>query len=575
MVKQLTTLIFLALFFSQANGAEVIAEVDRTSITDGQSLLLTITANGVSGELDTRALEKDFDIVSQSRSSNIQIINGSMNRSIDWRLVLLPKRGGRLEIPAIAVEGVSSQPINIRVDPAVVGQSNAGADQDIFIDVSLTPQTLYVQQRAIYSLKIYHAVNMAEASLMMPSLDGAQFEQMGEDKAYTEQRGGKNFRVIERLFSFVAESAGELNISPAVVQAQVAANDAYRQRRFSGFLTQNKPVRIKSRAIPVTVKAKPAGFSGKWWLPAESLTITREWPKDLTEINIGDSITQTIQLSATGLSGHQLPEIAASTIDGLNIYPDKAEQSTGLSGRTLLGQRTEKWAIIATQAGTYTLPEISIHWWDTVNEKARTAKLAAQTFVVLPASENAITQGAESNPGSTALKGGTTNLARQNVEQSNGASSQVLLKDNVWFWATCLIAFIWLVTLFIFWWVWKSHLDSKLLSENNEAAGQSNISINILEKNCRGANPAQIKNSLLEWARCQWPTSPPVSVLEIGQRLNSPSIQIFMSQLDAVHYSGSDGQLDLSTEQLIKQIKQVLAEQEKERESGSKVLPAI
>ncbi len=575
MVKQLTALIFLVLFFSQANGAEVIAEVDRTSMTDGQSLLLTVTASGVSGELDTRALEKDFDIVSQSRSSNIQIINGSMNRSIDWRLVLLPKRSGQLKIPAITVAGISSQAINIRVDPAVAGQSNAGADQDIFIDVSLTPQILYVQQHAVYSLKIYHAVNIAEASLMMPSLDGAQFKQMGEDKAYTEQRGGRSFRVIERLFSFVAESAGELNISPAVVQAQVAANDPYRQRRFGGFLTQNKQVRIKSRSIPVTVKAKPAGFRGKWWLPAESLTITRDWSKDLTEINIGDSITQTIQLSATGLSGHQLPEITASKVDGLNIYPDKAEQSTGLSGRTLLGQRTEKWAIIATQAGTYTLPEISIHWWDTVHGKARVSKLPAQTFIVLAAAQDASKVNTKNNIENNSLKDNSASISRESIQQSKEAFIPVLLKNNIWFWISCLITCIWFVTLFIFWRLWKSRHDSGLAPENNDRAGQSNINIRTLEKNCRGANSAQIKKSLLEWGRYQWPASPPVSVLEIGRRLNNSSIQIFMAQLDAIHYGSSDAPLSLSTEQLIKQIKQVLAEQKKVLQADDKALPVI
>src|ERR1700740_2548543 len=76
--------------------------VDTTSIGASEALDLTLEHDGqTSAEPDLSPLKQDFDILSQSRTSNVEIMNGNMKSTVRVQLSLAPKHGGQLQIPAL------------------------------------------------------------------------------------------------------------------------------------------------------------------------------------------------------------------------------------------------------------------------------------------------------------------------------------------------------------------------------------------------------------------------------------------------------------------------------------------
>ena len=100
----LLALSVLLAMLSTSLWAGVSATLDRSTIAAGDTVTLTIEAEGQhtqGAQPDLSPLRKDFDILGTSTSQQMQIINGRMSSSASLRVELEPKRGGTLEIPAL------------------------------------------------------------------------------------------------------------------------------------------------------------------------------------------------------------------------------------------------------------------------------------------------------------------------------------------------------------------------------------------------------------------------------------------------------------------------------------------
>jgi len=110
----------LALLLSNiASAQNVTARIDRTQIQEYESVWLIIRSSSSSSQSpDLAPLEKDFDVLGQSKSSSVNIVNGKMESNSEWSINLMPKRTGELQIPPIAIGDDFTSPITLKVKPA-------------------------------------------------------------------------------------------------------------------------------------------------------------------------------------------------------------------------------------------------------------------------------------------------------------------------------------------------------------------------------------------------------------------------------------------------------------------------
>ena len=102
MKKIILTLLFLLSFTNQSWAATISAQVDRNPVHLDETFNLFFEADeSPDDNPDFSPLDQDFEIINQSQSSNVSIINGKYTKKIKWTLAIMAKRAGTLTIPAI------------------------------------------------------------------------------------------------------------------------------------------------------------------------------------------------------------------------------------------------------------------------------------------------------------------------------------------------------------------------------------------------------------------------------------------------------------------------------------------
>ena len=375
------SLLLLLTLLSTALHADtnVRASVDRNRLSMDETLTLSLTADSMlfSDEPEVAALENDFHILNRQQSSRTNIINGSISSSRQWDLTLAPKREGEITIPAIRMGDKSTRPLTITVTRAPQGTANRSSDQQVWLEADITPRRAYVQQQLEYTVRLFSSVNFLDASLEQPEIDHALVESLGENR-YRQRVDGRVYQVIERRYAVFPQRSGSLSIPALTLQARV---ESYRP----SLLDPGRLVIKRSPPMEIQVQAPPASFDGALWLPAKNIELFEEWSDDPEQLQAGQSITRRVDIRAEGLMAAQLPKLPPLNLPGIKLYPDQPglQNTTDESG--LIGLRSESTAMIPTQPGDYTLPELRIAWWNTETNQPEVAVLPARTLRIAAA----------------------------------------------------------------------------------------------------------------------------------------------------------------------------------------------
>lgn len=368
---------------------KVTASVDANPVMSNESIVLTVIADDSveRDSLDTEPLLKDFILARTEVSSQTNMVNFKTTRTTRWQIVLIPRNTGKLVIPALTVNGYQSTAINVEIIEQ--GSANSTQQQDIFITAELSENDVYVQQLLALTIKLHIGVQLQRGSLTEPNLPNATIEQIGKDIESDGIVNGKRYRIIERTYAITPEQSGEFTLDTPMFSGDIMVQS----RRRSGFLSfgETKPVNISGDKLTLNVRPIPDNYpidANNPWLPSELLTLHQEWQpassQGKNEFKVGEPITRTIKLTAAGLGKAQLPNIIMHAPTGLKVYPDQAELHSRMTKERLISQKIQNFALVASQAGEYVLPKISISWWNTVTNKYQQAILAEQTITVHP-----------------------------------------------------------------------------------------------------------------------------------------------------------------------------------------------
>lgn len=381
--------IMLMLFTISAQAANLNASVDRTSVSQGDTLELVveIDTNSVSGEPDFSGLEKNFQILATQRASNTSIINGQVSAKTSWILNLMPKRTGYLMIQPITFQGMSTQPITIKVEKASTN-AQANTNKPIFIRTSVDKTTAYVQEQIVLSIKIYYRARLVDAKNPTFNIEGAAHEQLGDNTQYSTQINGNRYEVIEIKHLVFPQKVGNLEIPSIVFEGAV---DTSQNRSLFSF---GHGRRVVESAPPINIEVKdiPDNYpSSAPWIPANQVVIQEEWKPEKPEFKVGEAVTRTVYISATNQSSSILPDLPDISSDEYKVYPDQAVTDEKKNNQGMIGYRAESVAIVPTKPGRFTLPAISLYWWNTETDQLEKAQLPSKEIQVLPADKPAHT----------------------------------------------------------------------------------------------------------------------------------------------------------------------------------------
>ena len=376
----------------------------------------------------------------------------------------------------------------------------AGRPRDVWLEAGFERTEGYVQAQALYTLRLYQAIDVRELRFDVPAPALGELRPLGDDRLDEAVRDGRRYRVTERRFAVFPYASGDFALPGVRVTGLVAVRGAAPGTR--------EPLRLDAPAATLAVLPIPDAAATGPWLPARALTLTEEWTPAARELRTGDVLHRTIRIEARGLDAAQLPapELAA---DGFSVHAGPARLDSRVDGDWIVGMREQTWRFVPSRGGELVVPPVELSWRDAATGEARIAMLPARTFAVAggpqaaaAAAPSAVEDGAAPDPVTPPAATAAPPPADRGPPMALGAAAVVALLAAVATIAAC----------------------------RRDPARRD------LHRACRANDPRAARDALLEAAARRLAAPAPRSLGELAARLDDPACRTALAALDRALY---------------------------------------
>lgn len=493
--------------------ATITVDVDPDPPREGESFRLAFSFEGdISDPPDFSVLKDSFEILARNEQNAVAIVNGKYTRKTTWVLEVLPRDTGPVQIPSVRIGDARSKAFTVqaRPDPAA-----SGSDDGLFLEVEAVPSTPYVQQEVRYTVRLWRRYELSNASLSEPQLSAdALVKPLQGDRQFVQERNGRRYDVVERSYLIYPQESGEVTVQPVRVTAQVLERAA---SLFEMFGRAVKTRRVDSAPVTLTVRPVPEAFpAGAHWLPARRVRLNELWAPDSGPVKVGEPMSRTLSLWASGVTSGQLPTLVPGTIAGLRQYPDQPQLQDSLQAGEQHAVRQEKIAYVADRTGTREIPALAIPWWNTNTDALEYAKLPARGMEIeaLPTAEQ-IAPAPPSVPDRAVDAAGTAPASPQ---------GSLSWRDwPGWFGVAVFALMGWLATTL---WLLGRAPGKKPARATPESESTAAVSapqaLALVRAACAADDAAAAQRALLVWAVAVWSAEAPLTLGALAQRVDEP-----------------------------------------------------
>jgi len=508
---------------SLAQAATLTSRVDRNQITQNETLTLTLTYDDTinASELDTSALQQNFDVLSSSpqTSNRVSIVNGKTTReaTTSWAITLAPKRQGTLLIPALKLNGQYSQPITITVSNMPVA---AAQSQPVEVRVTSNKKRVYPGQQVTINVRLSAADTVNNLQGEPLEIAGADVQLLGQQETQ-ETNNGITRQVVEWRYAVFAEQTGSITIPAQTFTGTVGARRSF----FDSFGARGQRVGARSDALTINVSPKPDTQKHSWF-PAEQVSIAAQWSTDTAQIRVGEPITRTITIQAQGQRASAIPPLTKADSADYKSYTDQPQLNNQMSATGVTGIRQESSAIIPSNSGELTLPKHTVHWWNTQTKQWQQATLPAETVTVLPSLNNAPTTSVNAQTPTESTRNNTTSLSNN-------------INNRIWQFATLGLGLLCLLQFLLLYKLKKvSGPSGRNTDDLNKNQTNEKHAWNQLQKALGSNNAANTRQQLLNWAHLASGQSDTLQAL--SKVADDNELSNLLQMLDRHLYKGGD-----------------------------------
>lgn len=256
--------------------------------------------------------------------------------------------------------------------PAQLPTANTASGAAPEVEVEVNGSVFYEQQNVIYTVRVVSDGNLASLDPETPRIEGAALELIDGPVASTRPSGYSRAPQIVNTYRYklMPVRAGEVVI-PAIRFTGTHAAGGQPNRADKHFSVASSG--------PLTLDVEPADPSVRPWLPLHDLRLQTNLHLD-GPAKAGQPVTLTVELTARGALGTQLPSLANQLESPqYRVYRDSTATQNGIAanGRYLTGSRKETYTLIPLKDGWIRLPNLNVAWWDIDMQTARLAGLPA------------------------------------------------------------------------------------------------------------------------------------------------------------------------------------------------------
>jgi len=354
-------------------GGSVSSTLSDPLVVRGDSVTLTLKAEGNSVKFPSVDSIGAYPVQSTSQGQNISSINGRTTRSLTRQYTFTPAKS--MTIPGYAIEVDGTVEHTDPIDLKVTAPQAAGKNASVQLEMHLAKKEVYVGEPVQLDLIFKHTPNTkyAKVELSEPEVKSFWAKKLPGSKTATENG------YITQTFSYLLfpQEAGKFTIPATFAKLGSAAKKRRRNPAFDDPFFDNAFAndpffsafggsrlewkKLFSNQAELTVKALPGNLDiyGNFQIKAQV---------DKTTVAANKPVNLRIVIEGEG----NLDDIKKFNIDIPNaiVYPDEPSVNAAVQAGTYRGSVIEKSAIVADS--NYTIPSVSFTYFDKNTQSKKT-----------------------------------------------------------------------------------------------------------------------------------------------------------------------------------------------------------
>lgn len=416
MNKKITTLLLTCFAYVLSVCAQNISVSAPTHVATGENFRVSYTIANVSvDEFRSASIPSGLEVIAgpyTSQQSSYQIVNGHTSRSssITYTYTLYAEKAGSYTIGAAHAKAggktIASRPFRIQVsgatrnngssapnmhDDAVSPSHSSGgriSSKDLFVKVTANKKHVHEQEPILLTYKVYTLVDLTSLDGKMPDLKGFHTQEipLPQQKSFhIEKLNGRNYRCVTwSQYVMYPQMTGKMTIPSltfkGVVVMQNRNVDPFEAffNGGSGYIEVKR--NIVAPAIDIQVDPlpqKPTDFSGgvgRFSISSQLLNNT---------VKAGAPVTLRVVVGGNG-NLKLIKQPVVTFPKDFDKYDPKVTDKTKLTTNGLEGNMVYDFLVVPRNHGNYTIPAVSLTYYDTSSNMYKTVKTAPLTIKVEP-----------------------------------------------------------------------------------------------------------------------------------------------------------------------------------------------
>lgn len=416
MNKKITTLLLTCFAYVLSVCAQNISVSAPTHVATGENFRVSYTIANVSvDEFRSASIPSGLEVIAgpyTSQQSSYQIVNGHTSRSssITYTYTLYAEKAGSYTIGAAHAKAggktIASRPFRIQVsgatrnngssvpnmhDDAVSPSHSSGgriSSEDLFVKVTANKKHVHEQEPILLTYKVYTLVDLTSLDGKMPDLKGFHTQEipLPQQKSFhIEKLNGRNYRCVTwSQYVMYPQMTGKMTIPSltfkGVVVMQNRNVDPFEAffNGGSGYIEVKR--NIVAPAIDIQVDPlpqKPSDFSGgvgRFSISSQLLNNT---------VKAGAPVTLRVVVGGNG-NLKLIKQPVVTFPKDFDKYDPKVTDKTKLTTNGLEGNMVYDFLVVPRNQGNYTIPAVSLTYYDTSSNMYKTVKTAPLTIKVEP-----------------------------------------------------------------------------------------------------------------------------------------------------------------------------------------------
>lgn len=184
--------------------------------------------------------------------------------------------------------------------------------------------------------------------------------------------GNKTYPAIEKKFLVYPLKVGENSLPGLSIVTESPHEGDYKGQR--------RVITSPERTFQVT--PAPEGIGMEQWLTAYNVSLSEHWDRVPDQLKQGDVLERQISIRASGALASLIPPLQLSATGFGNLYPRGPVLNNVQNEASFTGTRTESWTYLMETEGSFSIPGITVSWYDPQSKKVESTEIGSRDITI-------------------------------------------------------------------------------------------------------------------------------------------------------------------------------------------------